>query len=126
MNLHCPARLPAIVACRGHEYLNEAPNSNDGNRHEMTVITIQTQVIGSPILLAAAVLLSELKKSGVRIMSGTASRARQQSSTKPGSRMRQRPESLRFSVLAVPYACLTSCLGVSSVTLTASSVAGVS
>src|SRR5258706_3980834 len=79
--------------------------------------TIKSQVNEICALFDSAPAQSELEKSGIRIISGIARRARQQRITKTGSTMRQRPESRRFSVLAVPYACLLSETGISCVTL---------
>ena len=62
--------------------------------------TIHSQV--NEVLFEKVPAVSEVEKSGIRMISGIASRARQQRITKAGSTMRHRPESCKFSVLAVP------------------------
>jgi len=66
--------------------------------------------------LAAAFEFSELKNSGVKIISGNESKIRQQTTTNAGSMIRHKPLSRKFSVFAVPYASLCSGAGFSNAT----------
>ena len=79
-------------------------------------IVIHIQVSGVCATLAAAVELSELKNSGVKIISGKESKIKQQTTTNAGSIIRHKPLSLKFSVFAVPYASLCSMAGFSNAT----------
>lgn len=67
-------------------------------------------------MLAAAFESKDLKKSGVKMISGNESKMRQQTNTNAGSMMRHKPLSRKFSVFAVPYACLCSVAGFSNAT----------
>src|SRR5947209_20538345 len=78
-------------------------------------IVIHTQVSGVFARLAAAFEFSELKNSGVRIISGNESKIRQQTTTNAGKMIRNKPLSRKFSVFAVPYALLCSVAGISNV-----------
>ena len=82
----------------------------------MITIVIHIQVSGVCAMLAAAVELSELKKSGVKIISGNDNKIRQQATTNAGSKIRHKPLSRKFSVFAVPYASLCSMAGFSNAT----------
>ncbi len=71
-------------------------------------MVIHIQVRGVFARLAAAFTSRELKNSGVKMMSGNESKTKQQINTNAGSMMRHKPLSRKFSVFAVPYACLCS------------------
>src|ERR1700687_94129 len=79
-------------------------------------IVIHIQVSGVCATFAAAVELSELKNSGVKIINGNDNKIRQQATTNAGSKIRHKPLSRKFSVFAVPYASLCSMAGFSDVT----------
>src|SRR5579872_2581823 len=79
-----------------------------------TATSITIMLIHNHINECVAELASiESESSGIKISKGTASRARQQRATKPGSKTRHAPESRKFSVFAVPYACRCSFAGLS-------------
>jgi len=65
-------------------------------------IVIHIHVRGVCATLAAAFESRELKNSGVRMISGNASKIRQQTNTNAGSMIRHKPLSRKFSVFAVP------------------------
>jgi hypothetical protein len=71
-------------------------------------IVIHIQVSGVCAILAAAFEFSELKNSGVKIISGNESKIRQHPITNAGSMIRHKPLSRKFSVFAVPYDSLCS------------------
>jgi len=68
----------------------------------MITMVIHIQVRGVCARLAAAFASRELKKSGVKMISGNESSIKQQTNTTPGSKMRHKPLSRKSSVLAVP------------------------
>lgn len=65
-------------------------------------MVIHIQVSGVCARLAAAFEFRELKKSGVRMISGKAISISMQINTNAGSMMRHKPLSRKFSVFAVP------------------------
>ena len=65
-------------------------------------MVIHIHVRGVCAMLAAAFASKDLKNSGVKMMSGNASKIRQQTNTNAGSMMRHKPLSRKFSVFAVP------------------------
>src|SRR5437763_6398991 len=79
-------------------------------------IVIHTQVSGVFARLEAAFEFSELKNSGVKIISGNESKIKQQTTTNAGSMIRHKPLSRKFSVFAVPYASLCSAAAISTAT----------
>jgi hypothetical protein len=82
----------------------------------MITIVIHIQVSGVWAILAAAFEFKELKNNGVKIISGNESKIKQQTTTNAGSMIRHKPLSRKFSVFAVPYACLCSVAGFSNTT----------
>jgi len=80
------------------------------------IMVIHNQVRGVLARLAAAFEFSELKNSGVKIISGNESKIRQQTNTNAGSMIRHKPLSRKLSVFAVPYASLCSVADFSNAT----------
>src|SRR6266568_743152 len=90
--------LAPVVTGLSHEYFDQASNDETGIGSFRMILKNHNQTK----LCVWAVTSSELTKSGIKIISGTASRARHKSITKAGRMIRHAPESRRFSVFAVP------------------------